>query len=189
LSYNLRVGTTPGGNEVSAAMSAAGGFRRVARLGNTDQRLSWTLAVPSGATCYWSVQGIDGVFAGSPFAPEQSTVTATGVPGGETAALPTKYRLDPGAPNPASERTTIRFELPETTPVSLDIFEVSGRLVRRLAGGDALAAGRYAVSWDGRNQRGEPVASGVYLVRLVPGLSGAGDARAVTGKVVIDRAR
>jgi hypothetical protein len=76
LSYNLRVGTTPGGSEVCAPMaSAAGGYRRVVQLGNAQQRTSWTLNLPSGSdTLYWSVQGIDGAFAGSPFAAEQTVV-------------------------------------------------------------------------------------------------------------------
>jgi hypothetical protein len=76
LSYNLRVGTTPGGSDVCSPMaSAANGYRRVVQLGNAQQRTSWALNLPSGAsTLYWSVQALDGAFAGSPFAAEQSVV-------------------------------------------------------------------------------------------------------------------
>jgi hypothetical protein len=72
LSYNLRVGTTPGGDEIMSAMAdGATGRRRLAQLGNAQERTSWTLEVPGG-TYYWSVQAIDGAYAGSAFAPEQS---------------------------------------------------------------------------------------------------------------------
>ena len=72
LSYNLRVGTTPGGSEIMPAMAdATTGQRRVVELGNAQQRTSWTLKVPGGQY-YWSVQAVDGAFAGSAFAPEQS---------------------------------------------------------------------------------------------------------------------
>ena len=74
LSYNLRVGTTPGGNEVTAAMAdSATGYRHIPALGNANQNLSWTLSdVPS--PLYWTVQAIDAAFAGSSFAPEETTM-------------------------------------------------------------------------------------------------------------------
>ncbi|MFC1573154.1 FG-GAP-like repeat-containing protein [Candidatus Eisenbacteria bacterium] len=75
LSYNLRVGTTPGGSEIMAAMSdGATGYRRVAQLGNAQVRTSWTLTLPGGSgTLYWSVQAVDGAFAGSAFATEEGS--------------------------------------------------------------------------------------------------------------------
>jgi len=74
LCYNLRVGTTSGGDEVSSGMADAGtGFRRVPALGNAQENLSWTIALPPG-TYFWSVQAVDAAFAGSPWAPEE-TVT------------------------------------------------------------------------------------------------------------------
>ena len=72
LSYNLRVGTTPGGSEIMSPMAdLVTGYRRVAQLGNTQERTSWELVLPGG-TYYWTVQAIDGAYAGSAFAPEQS---------------------------------------------------------------------------------------------------------------------
>ncbi|GAG43799.1 unnamed protein product, partial [marine sediment metagenome] len=57
--YNLRVGTTPGGDEVSAGMAeGASGWRRIPALGNAQQRLSWTLKGLPPGTYYWSVQAI-----------------------------------------------------------------------------------------------------------------------------------
>ena len=72
LSYNLRVGTTPGGSQILSAMAdPATGFRRVAQLGNAQERLSWAVELPpTWKAVYWSVQAVDGAYAGSPFAPE-----------------------------------------------------------------------------------------------------------------------
>ena len=75
LTYNLRVGKTPGEGEVVSPMAEAGsGMRRVAQLGNTNQNTRWTLKNLSPGKYYWSVQAIDNAFAGSAFAPEQSFV-------------------------------------------------------------------------------------------------------------------
>ena len=69
--YNLRVGTSPGADNIVASMANSGtGHRRVPRLGNSSERLSWTLKLPIGGY-YWSVQTIDHAFAGSGFAAEQ----------------------------------------------------------------------------------------------------------------------
>jgi hypothetical protein len=70
LTYNLRVGTSPGTDNVCSAMSdLTSGFRRLVAAGNAQKRLSWTL---HGVTrpLYWSVQAIDGAFAGGQWAPE-----------------------------------------------------------------------------------------------------------------------
>src|SRR6266511_3806660 len=74
LTYNLRVGTTPGGSDVVGPMAdTSSGFRRVAQLGNTDQRRSWTIGgLTPGQTYYWSAQAVDSAFAGSSLAGEGS---------------------------------------------------------------------------------------------------------------------
>ena len=71
LTYNLRVGTTPGGVEIVSPMAAVKtGQRRVTRFGNTDQRNGWTIKYLRPGIYYWSVQAIDNAFAGSAFAEE-----------------------------------------------------------------------------------------------------------------------
>ena len=72
LSYNLRVGTTPGGSDVVGPMSInpTSGQRKIAQRG-LIQGTSWTLqGLVPGQTYYWSVQAIDTALAGSPFAAE-----------------------------------------------------------------------------------------------------------------------
>jgi hypothetical protein len=78
LTYNVRVGTSPGGNQIVSALSAPNGYRRIPRAGNADLRR--TMFVPnltSGTTYYWSVQAVDQSFAGSPFAAEQTFLQQT----------------------------------------------------------------------------------------------------------------
>jgi hypothetical protein len=69
-------------------------------------------------------------------------------------------------PNPFNPSTTISFSLPETGPVNLAVFSVTGQKIRELASGP-FPAGRHSVIWDGRDQSGMPVSSGVYLSRLI----------------------
>jgi hypothetical protein len=72
LSYNLRIGSTPGGNQIVSAMSSSAGFRRIPQRGNANANCSWKiLASALPAHFYWSVQAIDGAFEGSAFAAEQ----------------------------------------------------------------------------------------------------------------------
>ncbi len=71
LTYNLRIGTTPGGSDVLAPdADPATGRRRVAQPGNVGPAARWQANLPPG-TYYWSVQTIDTALAGSAFAPEQ----------------------------------------------------------------------------------------------------------------------
>ncbi|MDB6067357.1 MAG: regulatory domain of in-like proprotein convertase [Pedosphaera sp.] len=78
ITYNLRVGTSPGGFDVISPMSASNGFRRVVRVGNAGYMTSYNLrGLQAGKTYYWSVQAVDNSFSGSPFSPEQSFIATT----------------------------------------------------------------------------------------------------------------
>ncbi|MBK9942328.1 MAG: VCBS repeat-containing protein [Kouleothrix sp.] len=72
LSYNLRVGTSPGGSNIVAPMAnPSTGYRRLPKRGSIGSKRSWTTTLPYG-TYYWSVQAIDPAFAGSAWAMEGS---------------------------------------------------------------------------------------------------------------------
>jgi len=75
------------------------------------------------------------------------------------------FGLSQNVPNPFNPRTRIAYVLAEPTEVSLEIFDVSGRHVRTIVRGRETA-GRKLVTWDGRDNRGDQVASGVYFYRL-----------------------
>jgi len=77
LTYNLRIGTTPGGNELLSGMAnPADGYRWVAQTGNVQQRTSWMGKLPPGPY-YWSVQAVDGAYLGSAYATEAVPVLAS----------------------------------------------------------------------------------------------------------------
>jgi subtilisin-like proprotein convertase family protein len=80
--------------------------------------------------------------------------------------LPAATRLIGNAPNPFNPRTTIAFDLARPGPVRLEIFDVKGRLVRRLVD-RSFAAGRHSLVWDGRDESQSEAASGVYFARLL----------------------
>jgi len=69
------------------------------------------------------------------------------------------------APNPSQVTTSIRFELPTAGPVSLNVYDAAGRLVRTLAR-ESFTAGRYVRTWDGATNSGVRAAAGVYFLKL-----------------------
>ena len=74
-----------------------------------------------------------------------------------------------GAPNPANPMTTISFELKQPTAVDVEVFDISGRLVKRLAQGEFMPAGPVSIRWQGKDEQGQAVASGTYLYRVKAG--------------------
>jgi hypothetical protein len=92
----------------------------------------------------------------------------TNVEQDKTASMPRSVALIGNYPNPFNPSTNIMFELPQQTRVSVDIYNISGALVRRVLE-NSLPAGRHTVSWDGQDQYGAQVSSGVYLVQLKAG--------------------
>lgn len=140
----------------------------------------WTQLFPAGTapSARWGAAGIhdaandrmvvfggyDGVVKNDVWALNDLSDTATGVGRSPAPAAV----LHPNVPNPFNPSTTISYELPAATPVSLRIYDVAGRLVRTLAGGVA-PAGAHTRQWDGRDDRGAAVASGVYILRLEAG--------------------
>lgn len=77
----------------------------------------------------------------------------------------TVSRIEGNTPNPFNPSTTIRFEVAQSGPARLEIYNILGARVRLLAEG-FMDAGRYGVLWNGRDDRGRAVESGSYFVRL-----------------------
>ena len=81
------------------------------------------------------------------------------------AAAPKAFALMGNFPNPFNAGTAIRFRLAEAGTVVLSVYDAQGRRVRRLWQGP-LAAGTHHLSWDGRDEAGRAVATGVYVSHL-----------------------
>lgn len=83
-------------------------------------------------------------------------------------ALPSVTALAQNYPNPFNPETTIKFDLAGETSVSLRIYDLTGQVVRTLVS-ESLPAGSYTELWDGRNEAGAKVGSGVYFYELNAG--------------------
>ncbi|MBN2169746.1 MAG: right-handed parallel beta-helix repeat-containing protein [Candidatus Krumholzibacteriota bacterium] len=94
-------------------------------------------------------------------------------------ATPAALRLAANYPNPFNPETAIRFGLPAYAAVDLEIFDVAGRRVATLLAGEALPAGWHVMTWQGREDVGRALASGVYLYRL------RADGQARVGKMTL----
>ncbi len=81
---------------------------------------------------------------------------------------PSSYKLGPNYPNPFNPSTTISYDLPQAVEVKLEIFDMLGRHVRTLVN-KRQQTGRYAITWDGRNEQGQQVASGTFIYQLRAG--------------------
>ncbi|RKX24973.1 MAG: hypothetical protein DRP47_10575 [Candidatus Zixiibacteriota bacterium] len=80
-------------------------------------------------------------------------------------ALPATFVLDDAYPNPFNPSTSISFGLPSATNVHLNIYNVLGRKVKMLVSGN-YEAGTHVIDWDGTNDAGEVVSSGLYFYRI-----------------------
>jgi len=81
------------------------------------------------------------------------------------SGLPREFALDQNYPNPFNSGTVIRFALPNSEQIELAIYNLVGQKVATLVQG-WRAAGSYTVKWDGRDDVGRGLASGIYLYRL-----------------------
>ena len=160
LTYNLRVGTEPGGNDIVSGLALEDGTRLVARSGNMGGSATFELhGLEPNTTYYWSVQAIDNIFNGSEFAEEQS-FSSTGTSTETSEELPKEIMLSQNYPNPFNPTTQIDFALPSESHIQISVYDITGRRVAVLANG-SYAAGHHQVSFNGAQ-----LASGLYLYRL-----------------------
>ncbi len=89
-----------------------------------------------------------------------------GVDDGNT--VPATFELMQNYPNPFNPSTVIGYQLPETEHVLIEVYNALGQKVRTLVD-DVKDAGRYSISWDGNNNSGQSVSSGIYLYKINTG--------------------
>jgi hypothetical protein len=125
--------------------------------------------------------GRSGVLVGSEpntvylFIPD-STVVAANEPHIAPSERPSLF----ASPNPFRAGTEVSYRLPRGTPVHLAVYDTAGRLVRRLTEG-WVSSGNQRITWDGSNDAGTPLVTGVYFVRL------RAEGQTVTRKAVLLR--
>jgi hypothetical protein len=94
---------------------------------------------------------------------DSGTIFATA---GVRSSLPGRPAVGQNYPNPFNPSTSIRFEVPETMEVRLVLYDAQGRRIRTLYQG-TVPSGTHTVEWDGRDDAGQPVASGTYAYALI----------------------
>jgi len=101
----------------------------------------------------------------------------------EQQAIPSTYDLAQNYPNPFNPSTMIRFQVPQSSRVSIKIYDMLGREVTTLADAE-YTAGLHEVNWGGRTSSGSPVSSGVYLYRLYA-IGSSGHGAVISKKLVL----
>ncbi len=112
--------------------------------------------------------------------PVNLTVTATGVNGN----LPTATELTGNYPNPFNPTTNIQFSLKTDSKVSLSIYNIRGQKVKTLVE-DSMPAGYHSVIWNGKDESGKSVSSGVYFSRFDTSDRNNGDKYTSVKKVIL----
>jgi len=81
--------------------------------------------------------------------------------------LPKEFTLGQNYPNPFNPTTSINFTLRQNELISLNVYDVQGRLIKTLIENEQFFDGNYQFTWDGKNNYGKQVPSGMYLYELV----------------------
>jgi len=163
--YRIRTGSTPGPLPAETPVFS----------GTLDwTQVQFDLSEVTGLVRLRFVFGTDGAVVREGWHLDDLMLLPTG-PGasaaGEPQQKPVRLALHPSAPNPfragssSSVATSIRFDLPEAGRAQVQIIDLSGRLIRSLLDAE-LPAGTHAVTWDGRDGRAHPLASGRYFCVL-----------------------
>ncbi len=102
-----------------------------------------------------------------------SGIITTDVAEEAAQVIPKEFKLFQNYPNPFNPSTTIAFEIPKSSSVYLEIYNLTGKRIRTLIGGEKYAPGRWEIEWDGMDEKGNWVSSGMYLVRFSAGNFGS----------------
>lgn len=161
LSYNLRMGTSPGSNDIISSMTANGGTSLLANMGNVNQNLGWQINHLDDGTYFWAVQTVDAGFKYSVFSEEHSfTISNVGYtdlePVNESMIEIENY------PNPFTESTNIKLSIPFKSEIEISIVDFRGSLISNIYNG-SITSGDHMFKW---NVAGElnSLKPGVYYI-------------------------
>ena len=164
--------TGPSANQAASSMSASGIVAYVT-----------TVLVPNswlGQTVYAFAQYDDSCGDRKSASTTSQPMVATAKPVVSLAPPPVSKLTAQAAPNPSNPTTALHVQVPVSGRVELTVYNMAGQIVRTLVDG-SLEAGYHTFFWDGRDEMGYPVTSGVYLYR------GRTDQQVVVGKMALIR--
>jgi hypothetical protein len=137
--------------------------------GTSDEFKSYSFTdgeLPAADVLYYYLKQVDLDGTSARSSVIEVVLSATAV---SQQALPTASALQQNYPNPFNPETTISFDLSAESVVKLTVYSMTGQVVRTLVDGKALSAGQYKSVWDGRDENGAKVGSGVYFYQLNAG--------------------
>jgi hypothetical protein len=144
---------------------------------DTEVMITDSVYFEYGKIYYFAVTAFDSSMNESAFSEEVSVLLANQFGGfdplpaldeEDLARFRTEYLLYQNHPNPFNPETKTRFHLPEANHVVLRIYDILGKEIRTLADG-IYEAGYHSLNWDGRDNHGNPLSSGIYLYQLQAG--------------------
>jgi len=122
--------------------------------GNVVLDINWTVYANDGMD---ETEAING--------PRSITFDAGWALGIDDDLLPEVFALHQNYPNPFNPVTTIRFDVPEESHIRLDVYNILGQRVQTLVNGN-MQPGFHVIRWNGTNDTGTPLASGMYIYRI-----------------------
>jgi hypothetical protein len=140
-------------------------FTDLVILDSSVTNSSFTVETPmADGHYYWRVKG-GNTNGWGPYSGKIDFFVEAQVGIGEDGQLPIQFGLSQNVPNPFNASTEIAFDLPRQSKVSLQIFDITGAKVADLL--DAiLETGHHSIIWNGKDDAGQPLASGVYFYRI-----------------------
>lgn len=190
ISQSFRVGQIPNGginscanchlNPLGGGPSNSFGQRVEESFLNIQGNVQWgpqLAALDSdgdGFTNGVELQNPNGNWSGGPVG-DPSKVTNPGDPFSKPSPtsvaaenIPQQYRLLNNYPNPFNPFTTIIFEIPKEEYISLQVFNINGELIKTISQGE-FNGGRHEMNWDGKDEYGNQVVSGIYFYKMRAG--------------------
>lgn len=161
LSYNLRMGTSPGSNDIISSMTANDGTSLLSDQGNVNQNLGWQINHLDDGTYYWAVQTVDAGFEYSIFSEEHSfAITNVGYTDIEPVNE-SKIEIE-NYPNPFDEYTNIRLRILYKSDIEISIVNYRGSLITKIYKG-SITKGEHLFKWNVTNEINS-LKSGVYYI-------------------------
>ncbi len=168
LTYNIRVGTSPGASDIYSSMSLqSNGLRLIPVHGNTNHNTSWSVHGLSEGEYYWSVQAVDNGLLASEFAAEKS-FTIQSPTSVDSEIIPAEFALLQNYPNPFNPSTVISYNLPSSSFVTLKVYNILGNEVAALVN-ELQQPGNYNVTFSAIGRDRNKLTSGVYIYKLTAG--------------------
>ncbi len=134
------------------------------RVGNVDAAtLSFTEPQPGAGDFFYQVTAVYN--RGESVPSNEATVLVTGIEEHKSETVPAAFALRQNYPNPFNPETRILYDLARSTRVRIEIFNLLGQKIRTLVD-EEKPAGTFTVVWDGRDDNGAILPSGVYIYRL-----------------------